>query len=260
MPFLEMRRSILFLLLTSLLFGADLTLPLKPKSVHFAVIGDSGTGEKEQYEVAQQMAKYRDKFPFDVVLMLGDNIYGGDSPADFKAKFEDPYKPLLDAGVKFYASLGNHDNPNQRFYKPFNMGEKRYYNFKNGNVEFFALDSTYMDPQQLDWLGKQIEDSRSQWKICYFSYPPYSHAKFHGPDNDLRARLEPIFQKAGVNVVLAGHEHVYERLKPQKGIYYFVLGNAGQLRFKDLKPSPDTAKGVDTDRTFMLVEIAGGDL
>src|SRR6266851_4716991 len=121
-----MRRRAFLSLLTSLLSGADLALPLKSKSVHFAVIGDSGTGEKEQYEVGRQMAKYREQFPYDTVIMLGDNIYGGDSPADFKAKFEDPYKGLLDAGVKFYASLGNHDNPNQRFYKPFNMGEKRY--------------------------------------------------------------------------------------------------------------------------------------
>jgi 3',5'-cyclic AMP phosphodiesterase CpdA len=257
MPFREMRRSVLFLLLTSLLFGADLTLPLKPKSVHFAVIGDSGTGDKAQYEVSRQMVKYREKFPFDIVLMLGDNIYGGESPGDFKAKFEDPYKPLLDAGVKFYASLGNHDNPNQRFYKPFNMGEKRYYNFKNGNVEFFALDSTYMDPQQLDWLQGKLKDSNSAWKICYFHHPLYSDGKYHGPDMDLRARLEPIFQKAGVKIVLSGHEHVYERLKPQNGITYFVLGNSGQLRPHNLKPSASTAKGFDTDQSFMLVEVAG---
>jgi hypothetical protein len=71
----------------------------------------------------------------------------------------------------------------------------------------------------------------------------------------LRTRLEPIFEKNGVNVVFTGHEHVYERLKPQRGIYYFVLGNAGELRYHDLIPSPDTVKGFDTDRDFMLIEI-----
>ena len=69
--------------------------------------------------------------------MLGDNIYGGKSPADFKRKFEDPYRPLLDAGVKFYASLGNHDDTNERLYKPFNMDGKRYYSFKRGNARVF---------------------------------------------------------------------------------------------------------------------------
>ena len=253
-----MRRSVFFLVLASLVLNAaDLTLPLKPKSVHFAVIGDSGTGEKGQYEVGEQMAKYREKFPYDFVLMLGDNIYGGESPADFKAKFEDPYKTLLDGGVKFYASLGNHDNPNQRFYKPFNMGEKRYYNFKNGNVEFFALDSSYMDPQQLDWLQERLKASNAAWKICYFHHPLYSDGKFHGPDADLRARLEPIFLKSGVKIVLSGHEHLYERLQPQKGINYFILGNSGQLRIHDIRPSSTMAKGFDKDQCFMLIEVAG---
>src|SRR6266566_2479130 len=254
-----MRRSVFFLVLASLVLNAaDLTLPLKPKSVHFAVIGDSGTGEKGQYEVGEQMAKYREKFPYDFVVMLGDNIYGGDNPADMKRKFELPYKSLLDSGVKFYASLGNHDNPNQRFYKPFNMGEKRYYSFKKGNAELFALDSNYMDPQQLEWLKSGLRTSSAVWKICYFHHPLYSDGKFHGADTDLRTLLEPVFGNNGVRVVLSGHEHVYERFKPQDGIYYFVLGNSGELRPKGLlKLHPDMAKGFDTDRSFMLVEIAG---
>ncbi|MDP9055600.1 MAG: metallophosphoesterase [Acidobacteriota bacterium] len=235
-------------------------LPLKPQSVRFAVIGDNGTGEKAQYEVGQQMEKFRTKTGFDFVTMLGDNIYGGDNPADMKRKFEDPYKPLLDAGVKFYASLGNHDNPNQRFYKPFNMGEKRYYSFRKGNAEFFALDSNYMDPQQLDWITRALDNSSAAWKICYFHHPLYSDGKFHGPDTDLRARIEPVFKAHGVRVVLSGHEHLYERIKPHDGIYYFVLGNSGELRPHGLKPSGDTAKGFDTDRSFMVMEISGDQL
>jgi len=235
-------------------------LPLKPKSVRFAAFGDNGTGGQEQYDVAQQMVRQRANFPFDFVLMLGDNIYGSDTAADFRRKFEDPYKPMLDAGVKFYASLGNHDNPNQRLYKPFNMDGKRYYSFKKENVEFFALDSTYMDPVQLAWVEKQLSASTAQWKICYFHHPLYSDGKFHGPDRDLRSRLEPLLAKGGVSVVLSGHEHFYERLKPQQGIYYFIIGNGGQLRYHDLKTSADVAKGFDTDRGFALFEIAGDDL
>ena len=259
-----MRRTAFLVLLTGLSLApwlaqspAPLQLPLQPKSVRFAVIGDTGTGEKPQYDVGKQMAKWRANYPFEFVLMLGDNIYGSEDPAGFKKKFEDPYKELLDGGVKFYASLGNHDNPNERLYKPFNMGGQRYYSFKNGDAEFFALDSTYMDATQLNWLQTQLSGSRAQWKICFFHHPLYSHGMTHGSDTDLRARLEPIFMKNGVNVVLCGHDHIYERLKPQNGIYHFVLGNAGQLRAHDLKSSPDTAKGFDTDQSFMLVEIAG---
>ena len=238
----------------------NLTLPLKPKSVRFAVIGDNGTGERPQYQIAEQMQRFHDLFPFEFVVMLGDNLYGDESPADFKKKFEDPYRPLLDGGVKFYASLGNHDNPNERFYKPFNMNGARYYSFKNGNAEFFALDSNYMDPDQLKWLDEHLSGSSAAWKICFFHHPLYSDGKFHGPDLDLRARLEPLFQKYHVNLVLSGHEHVYERIRPQKGIYYFVVGNSGELRLGNLRPSPDIVKGLDTDRSFMSMEIAGDEL
>jgi len=237
--------------------GLDVRIPLQDKSVRFAVIGDSGTGEREQYEVARQMVAYWQATKFDFVIMLGDNIYGGHSPRDFARKFEQPYKELLDAGVKFYASLGNHDDPNvERLYKPFNMNGERYYNFKRGNVEFFALDSTYMDPKQLDWLDKQLRNSSADWKICYFHHPLYSDGKFHGPDTNLRAELTPLFLKYGVNVVYSGHEHVYERIKPEQGIYYFVLGNSGQLRPHNLRPSADMQTGLDTDQGFMLVEIS----
>jgi 3',5'-cyclic AMP phosphodiesterase CpdA len=240
--------------------AADLKLPLEPKSVRFAIIGDNGTGAKPQYQVAEQMWKYHDSFPFEFVIMLGDNIYGGKSPADFKNKFEDPYSKLLNAGVKFFASIGNHDDSNERLYKPFNMDGKRYYSFKRGNAIFFALDSNYMDPQQLDWLKQELSASNATWKICYFHHPLYSDGRFHGPDVDLRKLLEPVLMQNGVEVVFSGHEHIYERLRPQHGITYFVLGNSGELRAHGLKTTADTAKGFDTDRTFELVEIAGDQL
>ncbi len=238
----------------------DLTLPGKPDAVRFAIIGDSGTGEPAQYETAAEMTACHGPFPFDFVLMMGDNIYGGKSAADFKRKFEDPYAALLGGGVKFYASLGNHDDSNERFYKPFNMDGKRYYSFKRSNVEFFALDSNYMDPEELAWVKKQLEGSPAQWKICFFHHPLYSSAKAHGPDLDLRSRLEPLFQQNGVCLVLSGHEHVYERITPQKGIHYFVLGNSGQLRIHDLRRNNETAKGLDSDQSFALMEISGDTL
>ncbi|HEY6555463.1 MAG TPA: metallophosphoesterase, partial [Vicinamibacteria bacterium] len=93
---------------------ATLTLPRKDGSVRFAVMGDTGRGTREQYEVAKQMVAFHDEVPFAFVIMLGDNIYGADSPVEMASKFGTPYKPLLDAKVTFHAVLGNHDNPNQR--------------------------------------------------------------------------------------------------------------------------------------------------
>src|ERR1700731_4693333 len=235
----------------------EFKFPLKSKSVRFAAIGDRGTGDKPEFETSEQMNEQRKNFTFDFVLALGDNPSGGHSPADFEKKFASPYKALLDSGVKFYAALGNHDDASERFYKPFNMNGANYYSFKKGNVHFFDLDSNYMDPKQLDWLQKQLQSADSnEWKICFFHHPLYSSARKHGPATDLRLLLEPIFVKYGVNVVCAGHEHIYERVVPQKGIYYFTEGSSGQLRGHGLERSSITAAGFDTDRAFMLVEIA----
>jgi phosphodiesterase/alkaline phosphatase D-like protein len=256
-----MRRWLLPLVLAVPLIQAQtLKLPLQPDSVKFAVIGDSGTGLKPQYDTARQMSKYRAAFPFDFVIMLGDNIYDGASAADYRKKFEDPYRQLLDSGVKFFASLGNQDDPGERSYKPFNMGGNRYYSFQRGAVDFFALDSNAMDTEQLAWLKAQLSASRSTWKICFFHHPLYSHTKSRLEDVNLRKRLEPVLQEFGVGAVFSGHDHVYERIKPQRGIYYFVLGNSGQLRLRDLRSSVDTVKGFDTDRSFGMVEITGDKL
>ena len=238
----------------------EMTLPLKANSVRFAAIGDMGNGGKEQYAVAGQMLAYRAKFPFEFVLMLGDNLIGGKDPIDYQNKFELPYKALLDAGVKFYAVFGNHDSPNERFYKSFNMNGQKYYTYKKSNVRFFALDSNYMTPQQLAWLEKELQNSGSDWKICYFHHPLYSSGSFHGSSVELRLLLEPLFIKYGVQVVFAGHEHIYERVKPQNGIIYFTEGASGELRKGNLTKTNLTAAGYDQDRTFMLVEIAGDEL
>jgi hypothetical protein len=190
-----------------------------------------------------------------MVLMLGDNIYGGQTPADFKRKFEDPYRALLSGGVRFFASLGNHDNPNSRYYAGFNMSGQRYYSFRSGEAEFFALDSSQMDRAQLSWIQERTAASDAKWKICFFHHPMYSSGKRHGPDMALRTILEPILLKQGVQVVLAGHEHFYERIKPAKGIHHFVLGNSGKLRKRNIRVSFDTMKGFDSDLAFGVFEI-----
>ncbi|MBV9072767.1 MAG: metallophosphoesterase [Acidobacteria bacterium] len=239
----------------------DVKLPLEDKSVRFAVIGDNGTGDTPQYEVAAEMEAYRKVVGYDFVVMMGDNIYGGHKPSDFERKFDEPYKPLLEAGVKFYACLGNHDNSNETLYKPFNMNGQRYYTFKKGPVQFFVLDSNYMDATQLDWIQHQLSESNAHWKIAYFHHPLYSDGRFHGSDVDLRNLLMPIFEKYGMNVVMSGHDHVYERFKPEEGIYFFLVGNSGELRYGNLRRDSDMmVKGFDTDRTFMLVEISGDKL
>ncbi|HEX9895304.1 MAG TPA: metallophosphoesterase [Gemmatimonadales bacterium] len=237
----------------------QLTLPLRENSVRFAVIGDAGTGEREQYEVAHQIWRYYQAFPFTFAIMLGDNVYGPERPQDLLRKFERPYQPLLDAKVEFYAALGNHDDPNQRFYKPFHLDGKRYRSFKKENATFLVLDSNYLDPEQVKWLEDELKAAGGGWKIPYFHHPLYTTAR-RGPELELREILEPLFLKYGVEVVFSGHEHIYERMKPQKGIHYFTAGGSAKLRRGDTRPNGVTEVGYAADRTFMLVEIVGDTL
>lgn len=233
----------------------EVTTPVEDDSVRLAIIGDTGTGTQSQFDVGAQMAHARQRFPFEFVIMLGDNMYGSERPQDFTAKFEKPYATLLAAKVPFYASLGNHDDPTQRYYKPFNMNGDRFYTFTRGDARFFALDSNYMDRTQLKWLEDQLAGSTSRWKVAFFHHPLYSSGGRHGSDSDLRALVEPLFVKYGVDVVFAGHEHFYERIKPQKGIYYFIAGGSAKLARGDIRRTALTAAGVDTDYTFMLAEL-----
>ena len=206
------------------------------------------------------MADAHREFPYDLVLMLGDNFYGSQRSADLVKKFELPYKLLLDAGVRFQAAIGNHDEPDSVDYPPLNMGGRRYYTFARRNVRFFVLDTNALDPPQLRWLETELKAAREAWKISYFHHPLYSSVGRHGSAVDIRLLLEPLFLKYAVHVVFSGHDHAYERLKPQHGIHYFVSGAGGKLRKGDLGRSEDTAVGFDQDQSFMLVEIGDDEL
>ncbi len=155
--------------------------------------------------------------------------------------------------------MGNHDDSNQRYYKLFRLNGERYHTFKKGNVRFFVIDSNYLDPDQVAWLEKELAAYGSDWKIVYFHNPLYTTAR-RGPEVELRKVLEPIFIKYGVDVVLSGHEHIYERMAPQKGINYFTIGGAAKLRPGDTRPGELTEVGYAKDRSFVLMEVAGNSL
>jgi hypothetical protein len=223
-------------------------LPNAQGSVKFAVLGSFGTGERRQYELAQQMALLHGRFRYDRVLLLGGNLYGDERPQDFLKKFEAPYKPLLDADVKFHASLGREDSRDQRYYKLFNMGGQLYYTFSpTPGVRFFALDSTNPTAEQIQWLEQQLQSAGTAWKIVYFHQPV--------------AALEPVFLKHRVNVVLTGSDRFYQRVTPPTGLTHFVVGSGGQLdsRGRDGRGSA-SARIFDKDLAFLAAEITGDQL
>lgn len=242
--------------------------PARPKggargdTFRFVALGDMGTGDEGQLAVARQMAALHGEQPFDTVLLLGDNIYPNGDAADFPEKFERPYAELLRRGVRFHAVLGNHDVKNGRSaqigYAPFNMGGRAYYSFAeaNGLVEFFALDSNRMDQAQAAWLEGALSASKARWKIAFLHHPPYSSGMKHGSSSGLRSVVEPLFVRHKVAAVFSGHDHVYERIKPQRGVQYFVTGAGGQLRRGNLdRRSPLFAAGDDQINSFMSIEV-----
>lgn len=252
------------------LSAGALTLPNRATSVKFAVIGDSGRGTQPQHEVARQMVAFREQLPYQFVIMLGDNLYEGPaSPEDYREKFEEPYRELLDKGVRFYASLGNHDDPREVDYPAFNMKGQRYYSFAPPEdllakiatrVEFFALDSTNLDRTQLRWLQDRLSKSHAVWKVSFFHHPLYTSGRYRTSSRWYRYLLEPILLEQGVDVAFSGHEHLYERTELQSGVQYFVSGGAGSLRRGDATPAAYVARSFDTDYHFMLIEIDGREL
>lgn len=145
----------------------------------FAVLADTGTGGVNQYAVGRALAQYHAKNPFDTIILAGDNIYTNGEFIHIKKRFRDPYQELLQRGVKFYASLGNHDVRTmnggwQVAYPDFNMQDQHYYMHGRGDVRFFVLNTNDLiktespdRAKQLDWLDRALAASTAKWNMEY---------------------------------------------------------------------------------------------
>ena len=240
-----------------------LTLPNETGSIRFAVMGDVGRGDQLQYETAEQLTRWHEQFPFTFVLLLGDNIYGPGTADDLALRFERPYRSLLDREVSFRAVPGNHDPPSILSYPPLGMNGHRYYGFAESGgtplhrtrADFFALDTVALDGAELRWLMQGLEASTADWQIAFYHHPLYTSGDYGWRAGQLRAVLEPIFVRGGIDVGFNGHEHFYERVVPQQGVQYFTSGAGGALRQGVIRRSSILATGFDQDTHFMLVEL-----
>jgi hypothetical protein len=235
--------------------------PVKDK-LRFAVIGDWGTGDSDQVGIARQMFSSHQRSPLDFIISAGDNIYPNGSGRYFGKHFEAPFASLLKDRINFYTVLGNHDvhagRQDQCQYPLFNMGGASFYRLTRGDglTEFFMLDSNDFDQRQAAWLENSLSDSKAKWKIAVFHHPIYSSGKTHGSNVGLRKQLEPLFTRYEVNIALSGHDHIYERTKPQQGVQYFVSGAGGKVRRGNVdRGSSLTAASFDNENHFMVFEI-----
>lgn len=203
--------------------------------LRFISVADTGTGDQGQYAVAEAMTRYHRQNSFDLAILAGDNIYNDGEIEKIGAVFERPYQALLKQGVKFRASLGNHDirtangEPQIR-YSGFNM-LGRYYTFRRDKVQFFALDTNKNANWkiQLPWLEKQLSSSDAPWKIVFGHHPIYSSGHY-GTSQAFIKLLTPLFQKYGVQLYINGHDHTYERTRSIDGTTYLVCGAGAGIR------------------------------
>lgn len=200
--------------------------------LRIAAVGDVGDGGADFHETAAEMYLAGRDHAFDVVLLLGDNIYPKGDPADLQARVIDPLQPLLDAGAELRAIIGNHDVMVDGYgdEQLLRLGMPgRWHAVERHGVLLVGLDSEHDDPEQLRWLEETLATSRATWKIVALHRPPYS-AGYQGSDLAIRERWTPILQRHGVQLVLSGHDHDYQRSRPIEGTTYVVSGAGSSTR------------------------------
>lgn len=207
----------------------------EPPQVRLAVAGDVGTGDVAAWATAAVVDRYETEREYDALVLLGDNVYPDGDPDEVDRTVFEPFADVLDGSTRMLAVLGNHDvRDGNATAQAAALGMPgRWYATHLDGVLVVSLDSTLADdPAQLAWLESTLAEAEAEWIVATMHHPMYS-AGWHGSSVDVRARFEPIFEAYGVDLVLAGHDHDYQRSVPLDGISYVVSGGAAKLRRTD---------------------------
>ena len=237
-------------------------------SITFAVLGDNGSGGRNQMDVARQMARTYQATPYGLVLLAGDVSYYGSIDDRWDEVFAEPYRPLIDAGVEWELAIGNHEISEKksndaaaeieaqlsRFGKP-----GTYYTARHGPMELFVLDTTIPlatgegGPEQIEWLEAALASSSARWKVALMHQPPYSSGH-HGSHLGIRDVVQPLFARYGVDIAFAGHDHHYERTIARDGVVWVVSGAGAKLTRVS---GADFTAHAESTLQFMLIHIDG---
>lgn len=237
-------------------------------SLVFAIAGDTGSGDVHERQIVDGIMRIHERHPLDGVLLLGDNLYGSDPfPVAIESRFTRPFAPLLSARVPFYATLGNHDYSvadraeGEMNFPPFNMKGRNYYSITLGDglISFFFIDSEIVaqDQPQLAWLREAVLASRSTWKVLIAHIPMQASDISHGTSkSDYRALKEIITAPDGIDLVLTGHNHVYERRVPVDDVLHVTVGSSGKLD-DDQRFEEDAGRvvGFNAERAFAWMQV-----
>ncbi len=204
-----------------------------PQLIRLAVAGDVGTGDVEAYRTAEVMDSLDEQFDFAALLLLGDNIYPEGEIDQLQEKVIDPFAPVLDGRTKLLPVLGNHDVDNgyrDAQIEAFGLPGAWYSEMVGRDTLVIGLDSNQAEnPEQLLFLESVLAGDRPRWTIVTMHHPAFS-AGHHGDELAVQNNFVPLFERYGVAVVFAGHDHDYQRTIPINGTTYIVTGAAAKLR------------------------------
>jgi 3',5'-cyclic AMP phosphodiesterase CpdA len=202
-----------------------------PPAFHLAVVGDGGDGGHRIDATGAAAARIAEDQPYDVLLLLGDNVYPYGDPAKLPDTVFGPFGDVLDGGAELLAILGNHDvMRGQGDDQLAALGMPgRHWAREFGDVIIVGLDSTDLGDDQIEFLDATLGATDARWKIVAVHHAPYSSG-YQGSNIDLRERLAPVLVRHGVQLVLSGHDHDYQRSVPIDGVTYIVSGAASDTR------------------------------
>lgn len=251
------------------------TAPPRGASFRVLAFGDSGSGDREQFTLAARM----DDFAPDVIVHTGDLVYFFGERRNYPKRFYAPYGELV-ASVPFYPCLGNHDNYTDHgapllaeFVLPRNgppgLTPERHYWFDYGDVRFVAMDTNVEEKelreQVAPWLESVLADAGDRWKIAYFHHTVYSNGR-HGDTLRVQTALVPVLESRGVQLVLNGHDHMYERTNPMRGgearppgegtVYVTTGGGGGDLYKRRSKEKAEIAVIHDQTHSFTVLDVS----
>ena len=258
---------------------SNVTVPPAPAltgtpTTRLAVAGDTGTGPGSRVEATvETMVRQDADRGFDGLVLLGDLVYPEGDAAQAPARITGVFDPLLRRGARLVPVLGNHDYMSGEQADVLRaVGRTRsWYADRVGIVRVIVLDTERVKSRaQKAWLERTLTTpTRARWTIVAMHKPTYS-AGYHGSDVTIQATWVPLFSRYGVPLVLAGHDHDYQRSKPLDGVTYVVSGGAATLRptgradftavsastrhFVDLSFTPELILGRAIDQEGGLVD------
>ena len=223
--------------------------------VAFLAVGDFGTGGVQERAIGRRMNLYEAKKPADLLVLLGDNDYTR-SPASFRTNWRASFGWARRSGLPVSGVLGNHDYQVGRgSYELGPLGMPgRYYKRTLGEADLFFLDSNSVSDRQTRWLEDALQSSTALWKIAFFHHPPYSCGG-HAGDMRVLHRWVRLFETYGVQLVVSGHDHNYQRFAARNGVTYVVHGGgaAGLYALRSCPSSYPTRARARLEHGFLYV-------